>query len=133
MMRKESDKQYREKAIELIRNYMGYYKPEMKLPTLTYKKIQDYKEPIGYDVLCYTLINVERDITWALTNKNFNSETAKIMYLFAIVQNHYMEEYRKKVAEKRKSYSETDPNEMITNDKNRKQNIKDIRKWLDED
>ena len=131
----QKDKEYRVKVIETIRDYLGYYKPQMLLPTLTYKKIAEYQEPIGYDVLYDTLVNNKKNIIWAFNNKDFKSETAKIMYLFAIIQNNYMNEYRKKVERNRlkNTYSESDPNEMITDDKNRKQSIKNIRKWLDED
>ena len=128
---------YRKKSIDLIRDMMGYVLPQMQLPTLTYKKIEEmFKEPIGYDVLYNTLVSQRQSIEWALQNKEFNSETAKIMYLFGIVKNNYMEEWRKKVAEKRlaeqhvQSESE-DISEIDTIE--RKQEVKDLRSFLDED
>ena len=128
---------YRSKSIDLIRDMMGYVLPQMKLPTLTYKKIEEmFKEPIGYDVLYNTLVNYQKDIEWAFQNKEFRSETARVMYLFGIVKSHYMEEWRKKVAEKRtevqhvQSESE-DVTEIETID--RKQTVKDLRGFLDED
>ena len=128
---------YRNKSIDLIRDIMGYTLPQMQLPTLTYKKIEEmFKEPVGYDVLYNTLVNYQKDIEWAFQNKEFGSETARIMYLFGIVKSHYMEEWRKKVAEKRtetkRVQSETeDISEIETID--RKQAVKDLRGFLDED
>ena len=123
---------YRYKCIDLIREIMGYVLPQMKLPTLTYKKIEEYKDPIGYDVLYQTLLNKQKDIEYAFYNKQFDSEVARVMYLFAIVQNHYMEEWRKKVAKKRMdSNIPEDYEEMIVPEK--KQKVKDIRRFLDDE
>ena len=73
------------------------YQPGMKLPTYTYKKIKEYEKPYGYDVLLNTINAQEDSIKWALKNKDFGSETAKIMYIFAIIQNNAMTEFQKKV------------------------------------
>lgn len=73
------------------------YKPGMKLPTLTYKRIAEYEQPYGYDVLLDTINAQEDAIRWALKNKMFGSETAKIMYIFAIIQNNAMTEFQKKI------------------------------------
>ena len=131
-----SNNYYRRSCIDLIREVMGYALPQMKLPTLTYKKIEEYKEPIGYDVLYNTLLNKKKDIEYAFYNKDFRSEIARVQYLFGIVQNNYMEEWRKKVAEKKlaeqhvQSESE-DISEIDTIE--RKQEVKDLRSFLDED
>ena len=131
----ESDKEYKNKIIDLIREYLGY-KPQMKLPTLTYKKIEDPYRALGLDVLYYTLVNQRNNIEWALKNKQFTSEIAKINYVFGILQNNYMDEYKKKVAETKaakyhvKSELE-DIAEIETID--RKQAVKDLREFIDED
>ena len=133
----EYDNHYRKKSIDLIRDMMGYVLPQMKLPTITYKLIEDtFKEPIGYDVLYNTLVSQQKSVEWAFKNKQFGSETSKIMYLFGIINNTYMDEWRKKVAEKRlaeqhvQSESEDISEiEMIE----RKQTVKDLRGFLNED
>jgi len=128
---------YRNKSIDLIRDMMGYVLPQMQLPTITYRKIEEtFKEPIGYDVLYDTLVSQKKNIEWAFQNKEFGSESARVMYLFGIVNNHYMEEWRKKVAKKRAEThhvqsEQEDPEEIETIE--RKQAVKDLRSFLDED
>lgn len=131
----ENNKKYRGKVIDLIRECMGYSKPQMKLPTLTYKKISEYKE-FGYDVLYDTLLINKQDIEWSFQNKDFKSEIAKITYLFAILENHFMEVYRNKLAEI-KMLSQHVPSELEDISEiesiERKQPVKDLRGFLNED
>lgn len=126
---------YRNKCIDTIRDIMGYVLPQMKLPTLTYKLVEEFKEPIGYDVLYNTLLAQKKAIEWAFYNKDFGSEIARVQYLFAIVQNHYMEEYRKKATLQRMAAQEKneaeDPNEMVEGE--RRQAVKDLSNFLNDD
>lgn len=128
---------YRNKSIDLIREVMGYSLPQMQLPTLTYKKVKEYEEPIGLDVLYETLLDKKRDIEYAFYNKTFNSETAKIMYLFAIVQNHYMKFWRKKVAvNKEKAINKSETSEEIDTEwesTERRKSVKDLSNFLDDE
>ena len=126
---------YRTDCIKLIREIMGYVFKEMKLPTLTYKKIAEYKEPIGYDVLYNTLVNQKENIEWHLYNKQFDSESKRVAYLFGIVRNHYIEEYQKKIVEKRmKRTSESEFEDLDEiNTIERKQKVKNLSRYLDED
>lgn len=86
----------RMKCISKLMDILGY-KQGMKLPTITYKKIKEY-EVYGYDVLYETILRQEKSIQWALTNKQFTSETSKISYIMAILQNNVMDSYKDKVA-----------------------------------
>ena len=63
------------------------YKPGMKLPTITYKRIEEYRETCGFDILYKTFKIQTPAIQWALDNKEFKNETAKVNYIFAIIQN----------------------------------------------
>lgn len=124
-------------CINLIRDIMGYVLPQMKLPTLTYKKIEEYKEPIGYDVLYNTLLTKEKDIKYAFYNKQFDSEIARVQYLFAIVQNNYMPEWRKKVANKKaEALKKTEDMEEAIEEwetTERKKTVKNLGSFLDDE
>lgn len=123
---------YREKCVEFVMDLLGY-QPGMKLPTLTYKKIREYENPYGLDVLYETMCAQKNACLWALQNKQFNGETAKIMYLFAIFQNNAMEQWKRKVAARREvaiaerqSNVDEDIVEYIPQEK------KDIRRFVDD-
>ena len=125
---------HKNKCVDIIREMMGYVLPQMKLPTFTYRKIEEYRE-LGFDVL-YNTLNAQRsNIEWALINKDFGSETAKVMYIFAIVQNNFMEEYRKKETLQkmaaREKISAEDPNEPVESE--RRQAVKDLSSFLDDE
>ena len=108
--------QYRDKCIQFVMDLLGY-RPGMKLPTLTYKKIKEYEEPYGLDVLYETMLSCEQSCTWALQNKQFTGEVAKIMYIFAIFQNNAMDQWKKKVAKKRDLYiAESQSKDFATED-----------------
>ena len=130
----ESDNKYRRMSTNLLIEILGYKKSKM-LPNLTYKYVNEYKEPLGLDVLYDTLTSKRNDIEYALGNKDFESEEDKIKYIFGIIQNSYITEYNKKVAMKRLQsvlpYSATDESGVITTE--RRQAVKDIRAFLDDD
>lgn len=126
------NEQWRQKSINVLTHILGY-KVGMKLPTIAYKKIAEY-EIYGYDVLFNTLTNQMSSITWALNNKSFNSETSKVLYIFAIVQNHAGAEWKKKVVAEKQLVSmlksEDEPEAEL---KQQKKKTKDISKFLKED
>ena len=84
-IRKEQDIQ-KHKITDYLLELL-HYEPGMKLPTITYRKIEEYRETCGFDVLYETIRQQEEAINWALNNKEFINETGKICYIFAIVQN----------------------------------------------
>lgn len=127
----EKNEQWRQKVIDMLINVLGY-QPGMKLPTITYKKISEY-DVYGYDVLYKTIANQMKSISWALNNKNFNSETAKIMYIFAIIQNHAGAEWKNKVAEERRVQKMLkDDSEPEIELKPQKKKTKNISKFLED-
>ena len=72
-------------------------------------------------------------IEWALRNKDFNGETTRAMYLLKILQNHFPESWKKKVAQDREnkiSDENNDPNEYDES-RERRQAVRDISQFLD--
>ena len=119
-------------CIDVIMELLGY-KKGMKLPTIAFKKIGEY-EVYGYDVLFDTIREQIDKIQWALNNKDFKNETGRISYVFAILQNNVMTVYKKKEAEKHemKINSRIDVTYEDIDIQRSKQEIKDIRKWLED-
>lgn len=122
---------YRQKCIDYMYEVLGY-KSGMILPTYFYKSLKGY-EALGYDVFYQTMILQNKSVQWALSNKNFNGETAKIMYLMAIYNNNVMDVYKQIIAEK-KSYVQNkfDEVEEISETVSRKQDNKNISKFLED-
>ena len=121
------------KCIDFLIDVMGY-KPKMKLPTLTFKKIEEYREPYGFDVLLDTLRKEEQTIRWSLANKDLKSETAKILYIFGIIQNSAGGVWRNKVKKQREmriNEEEIDLGDLEIN--NGKQKVRDISAYVEED
>ena len=131
----EENKTYRLKCIDKMYEIMGY-KPKMILPTYFFKKLKEF-EGVGYLALYNTMITQSKSIEWALKNKDFGSETAKVMYITAILNNNVMDEYKKIVAEKRANKKvdeiadEISFMENLVNRNDRK--TKDISKWLEDE
>lgn len=128
----KTNNEYRIKCIDEIMKILNY-KEGMKLPTVTYKKLSEY-EIYGFDVLLDTINSQHDAFVWALKNKTFNSETSKIFYLFAIIQNNIMESYKKKAIEEKQKVEEK-RNELIVEDINvgTNQRSKNVSKLLGDD
>ena len=91
--------EYRAKCIDLTMGLLEY-KSFMKLPTLFYKRLKEC-EGYGYDVVYRCIQMKGKDIQWAIHNKTFNSEVGKIMYVWAILNNHMNDALKEVVAERR--------------------------------
>jgi len=120
-------------CIDFLRNIMGY-KPKMKLPTVTFRKIEEYRDTYGFDVLLDTLKKEEQTIIWALANKDLPQETAKILYIFGIIQNSAGGVWREKVKKERmmnRKEPEIDFDNLEIN--NGKQKVRDISAYVEED
>ena len=122
------------KIIDYLLEILEYI-PGMKLPTSTYKKIEEYRETCGFDVLYRTLLAQTDAIKWALENKEFRDEKAKINYIFAILQNHVgdtLKTDRQRLNEQRKTEKiDTIPPDIdIHNDFPRK--VVDFSKYVED-
>ena len=89
-----TNKEYKNKCIDKMFEIMGY-KPRMVLPTYFFKKLNEDYEGVGYELLYNTMIAQTIAIEWSLANKIFTVETAKVMYVMAILKNNVMDEYKK--------------------------------------
>ena len=91
--------EYRAKCIDTIMGLLEY-KSFMKLPTLFYKRLNEC-EGYGFDVVYRCIQMKAKDIQWAVRNKEFSSEVGKIMYIWAILNNHMNDALKEVVAERR--------------------------------
>ena len=131
----EQNKIYRQKCIDFLMDLLGY-KTGMKLPTVTFKLIKEYEEPYGLDVLYATMVATRQSCEWALINRDFQQETAKIWYLFAVFQNNAMTEWKKKVAAQKSEQMAAKQSENLVIEEESDmtyvpQEKKDIRRFLE--
>lgn len=87
----------RQKCIVALADICGFVDGAI-MPTITLKKLKEF-EKVGYDVVYDTIVNKEKDILWAIQNKNFNNESYKMMYVMSIVKNGLADTYKKKQRE----------------------------------
>lgn len=130
----EENKTYRLKCIDKMYEIMGY-KPKMILPTYFFKKLKDF-EGVGYLALYNTMITQSKSIDWALKNKDFGSETAKVMYIVAILNNNVMDEYKKIVKEKREANRKINtimPDEFVMDLPVEQKKSVDISRWVEDE
>ena len=128
--------EYRAKCIDAMYAILEY-KTFMKLPTYFYKRLKEC-EGYGYDVVFHCIQNKAKDIKWAINNKNFNSEIGKMMYIWAILNNHMNDALKEVVAERRaeEKRNQISPVEQSVDVdleiNNKKQRTVDISKFLEE-
>ena len=118
----EENKTYRLKCIDKMYEIMGY-KPKMILPTYFFKKLKDF-EGVGYLALYNTMITQSKSIDWALKNKDFGSETAKVMYIVA------------KLKEKREANRKINtimPDEFVMDLPVEQKKSVDISRWVEDE
>lgn len=82
----EINKEYRQKCIDTMYDILSY-QSFMKIPTFFFRKLTEW-EPYGFNVVLDCMNTNRKSIDWALSNKNFNGESAKVMYVCAILENH---------------------------------------------
>lgn len=127
----ELNKEYRQKCVEAMYSLLDY-KAFMKIPTFFFKKLSEW-EPYGFNVVLDCIQTNSKAIDWALKNKNFNSESSKIMYICAIIENHINESLKKILAlSKIKEDVKEDVFIFDVDISNLKQKTKDISKFLEE-
>lgn len=126
------NKEYRKKCIDLIYEVLGY-KESMIVPTFFYKSLQKF-EGVGYEALYNTMLDQNDKVQWALKNKDFNGETAKVMYIMAIYNNNVMDTYKKMIADKKlkEIIDKKDTVVEISENVCRKQETKNISRFLED-
>lgn len=112
----------RQNIVDKIFILLGYNKGQ-KITTLFFKRLKEWREGYSY----YTIdkaVDMSKDaIEFAFRTKNFDNETAKVMYMSAIIQNKLNDalnitKLEQKVKQKSKSHdlnSMADGIEALTN------------------
>lgn len=95
----EINKTYRKKCVDEMFDILGY-KSGMIIPGVFNKKLTEY-DSVGYNALYNTMKSQRKNIDWALKTKQFNGESAKVLYIMAILNNNVMDEYKKIIREKK--------------------------------
>lgn len=112
----------RQIVIDKIFDLLNYSKSQ-KISTLFFKRLKEWREGYTYQTIDKA-IDLSRDgIEFALRTKSFDNETARVMYISAIIQNHLNDalnitKLEQKVKQKSKSHDlETmaDGIEVLTN------------------
>lgn len=109
------------------------YKDFMKLPRVWFVKLSEW-EGYGYKVVYNTLLKQVDKIKYAIKNKDFKSESAKFMYISAIIENN-LTDTLKEIAREEKEKRIAEENKDIDFDMssiNRTQTTKDISNWLED-
>ena len=122
------DKEWKKKSVDMIFKLLGY-NDGCVAPGVLFKEIEKYRG-MGFEVLYNTIISTIGDVEWAIANKEFHNEVAKIKYIMAIYSNHAIDEYRALKTKK------TDENVVPPDDEHEiirthKQKVKDISQWID--
>ena len=127
------EKADREAFIEMFATeFLGYGKGQV-FPTILCKKLKEL-EFYGFDVINKTVKKCQSSIEYAITYKDFNNDSAKISYIFAIIKNNINDVYKQIVKENNASKVEhfiddtVDIENIQTTHKE-----KNIKKWLEDD
>ena len=107
----ENNKINRTKCINKMYEILGY-KTFMKIPTYFYKWLLSC-ESYGYDVVYNCMTKQQLSCNWALKNKDFSSETGKIMYLTTIFNNNMNDSLKEIVSQRRKKSTEYNEQDLI--------------------
>ena len=85
-LEKDMENHNRENCIVKMYDFMGYSEKQ-KLSTFFYKRLSEWHEGYKYSVI-YSAMQMSADsIQYADKTKSFNSETGKLNYFMAIIQN----------------------------------------------
>lgn len=112
----------RQIIVNKIYDLLGYNSGQ-KISTLFFKRLKEWREGYDYNTIGKAVEMSKNAIEFALRTKNFNNETARVMYISAIIQNNLNDalnitKLEKKVKQKSKSQdieSMADGIETLTN------------------
>lgn len=110
------------------------YQAGQVFPTSLPQKIKEL-EFYDNEVILQALQEKEKDILYAISKKNFDSDYGKVLYIFAIIQNSINDVYKKWIREEKQDREMGSKVEETFNmdDIGSKQKGKDISNWLDGD
>lgn len=85
--------EYREKCLDEIGRYL-LYPAGTRLPSIAYKRLSELKD-FGFDIVLSVIRDKSDAINWAMQNKDFASDSSRVMYIFGIIKNYIGDAYRK--------------------------------------
>ncbi len=110
----EQKKQDRKDLIDYICSNLLNYQPGQPFPTFLTKKLQQWSF-YPDRVILENFQQCAPAMQWALENKTFSSDFAKISYLFAIADHHIADTYRQTIQrETRQRVAANRPTEEFT-------------------
>jgi len=115
--------------IDKLIDIMGY-KNMTQFPTVLSKEVKILHETYSYGVILKTFNHCNKNIQYALSNKNFGNEYGKIKYIFAIIKNNIndidKQESRKLIVENTKKVDV----DIINNNTSNTKTHKDLTNFL---
>ncbi len=102
----------RDKCVDLMYDFMNYDK-KMKINTLFFKRLAEWHEGYPYNVIFNAMTMSAKGIEYANQSKEFISESGKLSYFMAIIQNNLnealkLENLKKKVRSKVEQHGSLD-------------------------
>jgi hypothetical protein len=92
----EKEKDDRKYISEMIAtDFLGYVEGQV-FPTFIFKKLKEL-EFYGYDIIKTTIERCRTSIEYAMSNKVFKNDNARISYIFAIIRNNINDIYKEHV------------------------------------
>jgi hypothetical protein len=131
--KRESD--LHKKVVNIIANDLLNYQEGQVFPNVLYKKIKEL-EFYPNAVILQTVENNYDNIKYWMDRKDFDSDFAKISYIFAIIKNKINDTYKEWKRNELITIQENKTNiefNLDINEENTAQKGKDISKWLEED
>ena len=113
--------------------FLGYPLGEgVVFPTYLLRRLKEYESYYGYETLLQCMKENAADILKATCNKNFLSDTQKISYICAILNQRINETKKREKSQTTYLSTAYEPAEEVL-DLETKHQEKDIRRWLDDD
>ena len=127
----QKEKDFLKKCTETFWGFMNYDSTE-KVPTVFFKKLQDWHRGYTYEMIYEAMIYSIEPIQWANNNKEFANETGRTQYLCSIIQNH-LGDAKKTIIQKKLAASTKQYDYTCEDIKNESQNLHvDISRFLAE-
>lgn len=127
-------KDVRKKIIDTVCFDFLDYSPGQVFPTMLPKKLKEL-EFYDNEVILQTIQNNASDIKYWLTHKQFESDSGRVAYLFAIVKAHINDEYaawKRIKSQEEKPITEKEGADILETGRPAARG-KDITDWLEDD
>lgn len=137
-MEKNKDKTksiYYQKIIDIVATYMNYENTK-QFNTLIPKKIKELREAYPDEVIFDFFVDRKKTFEW-ISNKEFKSDSSRVVYFFAVVQNNINDYYKvwkmkKRIELKENSIVSPDIMNTIGLKDRREESLRDITELIGE-